>query len=154
MRRLACPALIVALALGVACTPAGPAIRVEDAWSRPTTSTPAGTEDERASGIPGVVYMSIVNAGGAADRLIDARSDRCETVEIHETRIEDGRMRMIPVEDGMPIARRTTVEFSPGGHHLMLIGLHEPLRVGDRVDLTLRFETTGELPVVVEVRKP
>lgn len=142
---LATVALVLGLSTLAACVDPGPVIRVEDAWSRP--SAPSGS-------MPGVAYLSIVNEGGAADRLIGARSKRCRTVEIHETRVVDDRMSMVPVREGLPVGRRSTVAFKPGGLHLMLLGLTEPLRAGESYEMTLTFERVGERVVDVEVRRP
>jgi copper(I)-binding protein len=127
----------------VGCGGSEPSLRVEGAWSRPT-----------AGATPGVVYFSIVNDGGAPDRLLGAHSTRCASVEIHQTRIVDDRMSMAPVKNGMTVAPGESVAFAPGGHHLMLFGLDGPLEVGEVYELLLEFEITGELAVGVEVRRP
>jgi len=121
-----------------------PRIRIEGAWSRPTAASPA----------PGVAYFEIVNEGGAPDRLLGARSDRCGTIEIHRTTVEDGRARMAPANDGVEVAARSTTKLEPGGHHLMLFELSPPLAPADRYGIVLDFEKSGEVPVEVEVRRP
>jgi copper(I)-binding protein len=136
--------LLAVLLLGAGCTDRGPAIRIADPWSRPTGGT-----------LPGVVYLSIVNAGDTPDRLVGLRSDCCETLEIHRTIIENTRMSMAPVgPQGITVAPGTTVALAPGGYHLMLFGLKEPLRRGMRFEIVLAFEHSGEIPVTVEVRDP
>jgi len=121
-----------------------PRIRVEGAWSRPTAASPA----------PGVAYLSIVNDGGAPDRLLGARSDRSRSIEIHRTTVEDGRARMAPASDGVEVAARSTTEFEPGGHHLMLFELSPPLAPEERYEIVLEFEVSGEIRAEVEVRRP
>jgi copper(I)-binding protein len=68
------------------------------------------------------------------------------------THIRDGEvMRMRPVAD-IPIPPGETVRLRPGGLHVMLIGLKEPLRQGTTVPLTLRFERAGETTVQLEIQ--
>ena len=50
----------------------------------------------------------------------------------------------------MPARRRLVLR--PGGSHLMIVGLRNPLVKGDRVPLTLHFERAGELQVELEVQ--
>lgn len=130
------------LVLLAACASPGPAIRVEEAWARPT-----------AGPAPGAAYLSIHNDGKRPDRLLGARSDRCATVEIHRTRVVEGRARMTPAGDGIAVGPGETVELKPGGHHLMLFEPAEPLRDGERFELTLEFEEAGEVRVEIQVRR-
>lgn len=46
-----------------------------------------------------------------------------------------------------------TVKLQPGGLHIMLMGLKPPLKEGDRVPLTLRFDQAGEVKVELHVDK-
>lgn len=125
-----------------ACANSDGAIRVSEAWARPT-----------AGSGPGAVYVSITNRGDQPDRLLGASSSCCATIEIHETRVIDDRMSMVPIEDGIALAPGATVHLAPGGYHLMLFEPTEPLRVGTRFALTLAFEKNGPVPVEIEVRR-
>jgi copper(I)-binding protein len=99
----------------------------------------------------GAGFITIHNAGSQPDRLVSATSPVARTVELH-THVRDGEvMRMRPVA-GIPVPPGETVELRPGGQHLMLIGLTEPLRQGTEVPLTLRFERTGEVQVMLHVQ--
>ena len=44
-----------------------------------------------------------------------------------------------------------TVELKPGGLHIMLMGLTQPLKDGEMFPLTLTFANEGEVPVEVMV---
>ena len=125
-----------------ACAGSGSPMRVDGAWARPA-----------AGSGPGAVYLSVRNDSGKPDRLLGARSVRCATIEIHQTKLFEGRMSMVPVEHGLELEPGATVALEPGGYHLMLFGLNEPLQVGTRFSLTLQFEQSGEIPVEVEVRR-
>jgi periplasmic copper chaperone A len=99
----------------------------------------------------GAGFLSIANRGSTADRLVGASSPIARVVEIH-THIREGdilRMRPVAAVDLPPGG---TVTLQPGGFHLMLIGLKEPLIQGQSVPLTLRFERAGEVQVMLAVQ--
>jgi copper(I)-binding protein len=99
----------------------------------------------------GAAYMTLRNTGRDADRLVSASMPIARAVELH-THIRDGEvMRMRPVAD-IPIPAGQTVRLRPGGLHVMLIGLTEPLRQSTTVPLTLRFERAGETTVQLEIQ--
>ena len=62
-----------------------------------------------------------------------------------------GAMTMQEVE-AIELSAGDTVNLEPGGYHIMLLDLVEPLEVGDTFDVTLDFETADDLVVTVEVR--
>ena len=63
----------------------------------------------------------------------------------------DGSMGMSPVSE-IPVAAGGSATLEPGGFHIMLIDLTEPLVVGQKIDLTLTFRNAGEVKVTAEVR--
>src|SRR5690606_35945517 len=91
----------------------------------------------------GAGFLTLVNRGGEDDRLTGARTPIAERVEIHTHRVEDGVMRMRPVEGGVALPAGGTVTFEPGGLHLMMIGLDRKLVAGESVPLTLDFAEAG-----------
>jgi copper(I)-binding protein len=96
--------------------------------------------------------MTIVNNSDAAMVLVGARSPVVERIEIHTMTHEDGTMRMRQVEQ-VPLPAGGQVVFESGGLHLMLMGLSNPPRAGDSVDLTLRFADGSARTVSASVRK-
>jgi copper(I)-binding protein len=66
--------------------------------------------------------------------------------------MENGVMKMRPVEDGLEIKPGETVTLKPGGDHMMFVKLKHPLQTGHAVEATLQFEKAGavkiEMPVV------
>ncbi|MDJ0769060.1 MAG: copper chaperone PCu(A)C [Ilumatobacter sp.] len=62
-----------------------------------------------------------------------------------------GAMRMQEMTDGLPLTADETVSLEPGGYHVMLIDLVEPLELGDEIELTLEFAEAGETTLTVEV---
>ncbi|MEZ5714098.1 MAG: copper chaperone PCu(A)C [Paracoccaceae bacterium] len=106
----------------------------------------------------GAAFMMIHNATGEDDRLIDAKSDIADRVELH-THQEDanGVMKMIHVEEGFPLPKDGMIAMQRGGNHVMFLGLKHPLEQGEIVPITLVFEKAGEVTVEVPVdlnRKP
>lgn len=109
-------------------------------------------------GASGAVFFMIHNNSETDDRLIAARADVAERVELH-THIEDanGVMQMREIEGGIAVPAGAMHELARGGDHVMLLGLTRELADGDRFPLTLVFETAGELTVeavIDNARKP
>lgn len=100
-------------------------------------------------GKSGAVFFEITNHADVDDRLLDAKSDVAEKVELH-THKDDGNgvMQMVHVPEGFPIEALGSHALQRGGDHVMLMGLTRELKDGDIITLTLTFEHAGE--VVVE----
>lgn len=147
--------LVVTLLLAACGTPAAePADETGAEEAAASSDEPAITITEpfaRASVPNGAVYMSILNEGGADDTLISAEADVAESVELHETAMdENDMMQMSPIEN-VPVPAGGSAVLEPGGKHVMLIGVQAGLAVGDTFDLTLTFEKSGTQTVQVEV---
>jgi periplasmic copper chaperone A len=97
-------------------------------------------------------YLTIVNTGANADRLVSFSSPVAGRFEIHEMRMNDGVMQMRPLPNGIEIKPGATVELKPGGLHLMFVDLKEPLKEGQIVKGTLTFEKAGPVEVEYTVR--
>jgi copper(I)-binding protein len=91
-------------------------------------------------------YMTITNTGSVSEKLIGGTSDVSSRFEIHEMSMENGVMKMRPAA-GVEIKAGQTVEFKPGGYHVMFVGLKEPLERGQHIKVTLHFEKAGNVPV-------
>ena len=128
-----------------------PEITVENVWSWPVE---AMQEEDGSSHSTGVIYLTIANEGGAADRLIAIQTEVAEVVEFHETRKQGDTMMMQRVKGAIEIPADGQVAFKPGGLHIMLIGLKRSLNPSDRFELVLEFEKSGEVKVESEVRQP
>ncbi len=61
-------------------------------------------------------YVTIHNSGTKAVRIAEIRSETFTSVEIHQTLMQDGMMRMEPVVN-LTIAAGETVQLAPGGLH-------------------------------------
>lgn len=143
-------------------------LEVSDAWAR--TSPAVATA--------GAAYLEITNGTEVDDVLVGASVDEAVAakVELHETTEEGGdadmgegmggemgegttdtsmagapMMQMQPVED-IPVPAGETVSLEPGGLHIMMLDLVEPLEVGTTIEITLTFEQAGDVVVTAEVR--
>jgi copper(I)-binding protein len=90
------------------------------------------------------------------DRLIKASSSVAKVIELHEHINDNGVMRMREVEGGFVLQAGETMVMQPGGYHIMLIGLHEPLKADSSMDLSLEFESgkTVNLSIpIVSIKK-
>lgn len=100
----------------------------------------------------GAAFMEIMNQTDTDDRLIAARSDVAQRVELH-THLEDdnGVMRMVEVEEGFAIPAGGSHALARGGDHVMFLGLNQPFEHGDEIEVTLVFEQAGEMIVTIPI---
>ena len=70
-----------------------------------------------------------------------------------DTNLAGGVMTMVQQEN-VPVGAQSQIEFSPGGLHVMLIGLNQDLNPGDTFQVTLNFENAGQITMDVPVREP
>jgi hypothetical protein len=98
-------------------------------------------------------YFTLMNTGNMADRLIAASTPIAEKAELHTHFLENGVMRMRPV-DGIDVQPGAPVELKPGGLHIMLMGMKDPLKEGSTFPLTLTFQKSGVISVTVQVESP
>jgi hypothetical protein len=114
---------------------------ITQAWTR---ATPGGAKT-------GGGFLTIENKGSAADKLISASADAAGKVEVHEMAVNDGVMKMRPVEGGLTVGPGKTVKLAPGGYHLMIMNLKSPLKQGEKLPITLQFEKAGKVTVTLDV---
>lgn len=119
-------------------------LRVDDAWARP--ADPARCTDRTA------VYLTLRNDTDAPARLVHAEADTLGIAEIHRSTMQEGVMRMRPVGT-VEIPSGEAVAFEPGGYHIMLTQLTQPLRPGTRFPLRLTLASGRVLTAEVSVRE-
>jgi copper(I)-binding protein len=112
-------------------------MQIGNPWTR---ATPKGADVAGA-------YMRLSNKGAAADRLIGGSSPVAGRFEVHHMTVEDGVMKMRPVDGGLEVKPGETVELKPGSFHIMLMGLKQPLEKGQKVKGTLVFEKAGTVEI-------
>ena len=135
----------LALAAGLVVTSAALAqtsqLDVNNAWAR---ATPGKAEN-------GAAYVTIVSP--TADRLVSVSTPVAKQAQLHTMEMKGMVMEMRPVA-GIDIPAGKPVSLKPGGEHIMLLGLAQPLREGQTFPLTLNFEKAGAKSVTVAVEKP
>lgn len=120
---LAAFALVAGLGSGVA----NAQVTVADAWVRGTVA------GQQATG----AFMQLKAAADTA--LVSASSPVAGVVEIHEMKMDGGVMKMSAIKS-LAVPAGKSVELKPGGYHVMLMALKQPLKDGDVVPVTLNFE--------------
>jgi periplasmic copper chaperone A len=125
-------------ALAFAAVAASAQVRIEGAWARPTVP------GQQAGG----GYLTLTST--AADRLVGGSTPVAQRLELHTMSMQGDVMQMRQIDAiELPAARK--VELKPGGLHVMFIGITQPLKLGSKVPVTLRFEKAGEIKVEFEV---
>jgi copper(I)-binding protein len=110
--------LLSAVALAaLLALPAAAQVAVADAWIRGTVP------GQKATG----AFMQLTSLTDMA--LVGAASPAAKVVEIHQMKQEGGMMKMNAV-DRVALQANTTVELKPGGYHIMMMDLTQPLRDG------------------------
>ena len=133
-------AFIAGLAVASAALAQHAQLEVNNAWAR---ATPGKAEN-------GAAYVTIQSP--TADRLVSASSPVAKKAELHTMSMQGMVMKMRPIA-GLDIPPGQAVSLKPGGEHIMLMGLSQPLRAGQTFPLTLDFEKAGSRTVTVTVQK-
>lgn len=97
----------------------------------------------------GAVYLRLQNGTDQDDQVTGLTTDVAEAAEFHETINDNNVMRMEPRPEGFAIPAGGELLLEPGGKHIMLVNLHEPLADGDLITLTLTFAHAE--PMLVEI---
>lgn len=99
----------------------------------------------------GAAYFGLNNLGKTDDRLVKVDTNVAKAAEIHTMEMRGDVMKMREV-DGIDLKAGSRLTMgSGGGYHIMLVGLTQPLKAGDRFPMTLTFAKAGKVDVVVYV---
>lgn len=115
-------------------------LMIDHPWARelpPTSPTSAA-------------FFILHNHGDQEDRLLGASTPIAGKAELH-THVHMGEVMRMQKIDSAAIPPHGMTEFVPGGNHVMLFDLKQPLKAGDSFPLTLEFEKAGKLEVQVKV---
>ena len=139
-------ALIFSSLIAISSAFAGADVKVGDVtivhpWAR---ATPGAVKNSAA-------FMVFDNKG-AADKLLSATGDVAREIQIHSMITEAGVMKMREIKS-LDIPASGKAELKPGGYHIMLIGLKDGLKEGQKFPLKLKFEKAGEVIVEVTAEK-
>lgn len=116
-----------------ACSDDGGEMTIEDAWVK--------ASDEHMTSAFGIIS----HPGGDDAVIVSVSTPSAETVELHETVMgDDGQMSMQEISGGFTIDAGGELVLEPGGNHLMLIGLHDPILAGETISFTATFDNGDE----------
>ena len=142
-RKLAAAIALMLAVLLAGCSSA-PKIEVSDVWVRSSDSSVVG-------GMTGA-FMQITNSSENDVTLVGAEIAAAGMVEIHETVMVDGAMRMQEISSGLVIPAGSVSVLEPGGNHVMLMMLKQNVLAGDEVDITLIFSDGSEVEVTATAK--
>lgn len=132
----------IALLFATVISLSASSIEVNDAYAR---ATPPVLPNSAA-------FMEIKNNSDKDIALVDAKSDISDVVELHTHDMKDGVMKMYQVPK-IDIKANSSTVLKPGGFHVMLLGLKQkPLKVGEKVDITLVFSNGEKIAVSAAVK--
>ena len=117
-----------------------PPLVVQNAWVRATPGTDVAA-----------AYLTLRNVSSVAITVAGIESPMAGHAMIHETTTQNGQSRMRPHEQ-LVVAPGSTVKLEPGGLHVMLHDLKQPLTVGQTVPLTIKLSGAPPLQVTATVR--
>ena len=116
---------------------------VEDAWvGEVPPSSPVAA-----------AYMTIRNDGSSDDKLLGVTADIAGHTMIHETVVDDKGVAKMNMVDALVIPAGKSVTLKPGGTHVMLMDLKEPVTGKEKIELELKFENAGDEKVEAPVKK-
>lgn len=98
-------------------------------------------------------FMVIKNNGDKDVKVVKAANPVSKVTELHNHIHEGGVMKMRPVP-GIDIKAKGQAVLQPGGLHVMLIDLKEPMKEGDVVPITLTFDDGSSKQVDAKVVRP
>ncbi|MDH5464552.1 MAG: copper chaperone PCu(A)C [Thiovulaceae bacterium] len=108
-------------------------------------ATPPGVPNSAA-------FMQLQNHAKHDISVMSAHSNIAKKVELHTHDMVNGEMQMYQVKKiDIPANGKTILQ--PGGFHIMLLGLHKPLKIGSLVGLTLTLYSGEEIKIKIPVKK-
>ncbi len=118
------------------------AVEVENAWARATVKGQMGTG----------AFMTIT----AKEKLtlVGGSSPVAGVTKVHEMKMVDGVMKMAELKGGLELPAGKAVELKPGGYHVMLMDLKQPLEKDSTVPLTLVFKDAKGVESKLDLKLP
>lgn len=135
------PMRTVVAVLCLASTACWAQVSVDAPWVRGTVAGQSATG----------AFMDLKS--GSDLTLVGAASPIAGTVQVHAMEMHDGMMHMHGVER-LPLPAGKTVRLAPGGYHIMLMDLKQPLADGESVPISLTFEDANRKQQTLEVNAP
>ncbi len=171
LKKTAIIAASAALALGACGSDGDAGVSISDSWARTSaagqTNGAVYFDIESADGdelvgasVPASVAAEaqiheVVMADMAGEMTEDTMAEMTEDTMADgelagETDDQMGEMTMQEISS-LVLPAGETVAFEPGGYHVMLFGLVDPLSAGDEIEVTLDFGTADDQVITVTV---
>ncbi|MCN0177139.1 copper chaperone PCu(A)C [Salinispora arenicola] len=97
-------------------------------------------------------FATLVN-DSEADVTLTSVTSEVSPMELHEMAMKDGEMVMQAKQGGIVVKAKSSHVLEPGGDHLMLLDLQQPVKAGDELAFTLAF-ADGRTQSFTAVAKP
>ncbi len=117
-------------------------VTVQDAWARATVP------GQMATG----AFMKLT--AKEATRLVAVSTPVAAVAQVHEMKMDRDVMKMQAVQGGIELPAGKAVELKPGGYHLMLMDLKQPLQKDTTIAITLVFKDAKGVETKTEIRVP
>ena len=98
------------------------------------------------------MYMQLKNTSATNHDLVKVEGNISNMIELHTHTNNNGVMQMGQVES-IPVPANTTAEAKPGSYHVMIMGLKQDLKLGDKFDFNLIFKDGSSKSITAEVKK-
>ena len=119
----------------------GTGVEAKDFWTR------AALKDGN-----GAAYMILQNHTSEDVALIGASSDAAMAVEIHLSAVDAAGTMQMTKQESVTVPANGELELKPGSYHVMMMGLKQDLKAGDKISLTLHFKNYEDITLTVPVQ--
>lgn len=102
-------------------------------------------------GTPGAAYFTVSQGSGAPRKIASVYVEGAERAEMHETVTKNGVSSMQQVKD-LALESGKSVEFKPGGLHVMLFDVADTLKAGSDTELTITLDNGDKVSVPAKVQ--
>ena len=116
-------------------------VEIKDAWLR-----------TGAKGLNSALYFKIENNSETPDTLYKVSSSIAKHIQMHETYKKNDMMGMREIKN-LEVKSNSSIEFKPGGYHIMLMDLNKDLKPGDEINFTMFFKQIGKINIKSKSRK-
>ena len=114
-------------------------VTIKEPWVRGTV------RGQKATG----AFMQLTASEAAT--LVAVESPVAGSVQIHEMKMENDVMKMRAIQK-LDLPAGKAVDLKPGGYHMMLMDLKQPLKKGEAVPIKLRFESKDKTFKTIEIK--
>jgi periplasmic copper chaperone A len=115
-------------------------LEIDTPWARATIGTAR----------PGAASVTLRNTGDQLEKLVGITTPAAAHAEVHEMTQQGGIMKMRPAVP-LEIPPGEEVRLEPGGMHIMLMQLQQPLEEGESIPITFTFREAGEITPITPI---